>query len=136
MDKERLEELKKLCEDATPGPWEHRVLQNGVQSFVQAPRNNPGDPYDIEIMGEDRNVDNYPPSQALADGNFIAASRTALPELIAEVEFLTKVAEQMRELLGDVWIDTSRLLIVSEVGYSSEIHGRPELAQYLKRGKE
>jgi DNA-binding phage protein len=122
MDKERLEELKKLCEDATPGPWEHRVLQNGVQSFVQAPRNNPGDPYDIEIMGEDRNVDNYPPSQALADGNFIAASRTALPELIAEVEFLTKVAEQA--------------VMSTELYNYTSVLGCPELAQYLKRGKE
>jgi hypothetical protein len=39
--------------------------------FVQAPRNKPTDPYDIEVMGEDMNEDLYSPQQKRADAEFI-----------------------------------------------------------------
>jgi hypothetical protein len=93
MDKERLEELKKLCEDATPGPWEvhdscswRRIGTPGRDGNILCPENHP--------------VDHHPDLRCDEDDlAFIAASRTALPELIAEVEFLTRVARDAERLM-------------------------------------
>ena len=54
-----LDALKRLCEQATPGPWK----PDGLEDFVSV------------------------------DADFICAARTALPQLIAKVERLQKVAE-------------------------------------------
>lgn len=86
MTEKRLSEIRERVEKATPGPWGHRVHPNGVQSFVQAPRLKPDHPYDIEILGEDRNEELYPPAQALADGDLIANAPTDLTDLLAYVE--------------------------------------------------
>lgn len=74
-----LDELKKLCDEATPGPWvlkEHGVVS---ASFP----NSCGENY--FVAGE---VDEQ-------DAAFIAAARAALPMLIA-------VAEAVREYQYDV----------------------------------
>ncbi len=61
----KLKELKKLCDEATPGPHftigEIVRFENGGYSF------------------------------RLADAEFIAAARTALPKLIAVAEFLDRL---------------------------------------------
>jgi hypothetical protein len=58
MTNEQLTELEELCEKATPGPW--RISRNARI-------------FEFKLK---------------ADGRFIAAARTALPELIAEVRRL------------------------------------------------
>jgi hypothetical protein len=129
MDKERLEELKKLCEGATPGPWQidgnesgtyfecGGITADGEKLQVAWPAR------DYEFIFGDKH-----------DAAFIGESRTALPELIAEVEFLTKVADDLIDGAGvrfvRDWIETS------DGGCVGSTTSTPELAQYLKRGKE
>jgi hypothetical protein len=124
MDKERLEELKRLCEDATPGPWEDCLDQLNAPSATVIDHEW-GPPTPNAPEGTYASV-------TRADADFIAASRTALPELIAEVEFLTKVAEQMRAF-AKIGSDGKWLTCT---GCKAPEYGDPELAQYLKRGKE
>lgn len=74
---ERLSEIAALCEAATPGPWR----QDCQIRVVAGPDSNPTDiiDYDHALHGE-------PPSASeIADLAFIAASRTAIPELLAEI---------------------------------------------------
>jgi hypothetical protein len=95
MDKERLEELKKLCDHVT--------------------------------------------SASLYASDKYMETAGALPELIAEVEFLTKVAEQAKEfstlVLGTA--NDEPTIKNDEEGCWDYIgDSYAELAQYLKRGKE
>jgi hypothetical protein len=92
MDKERLEELKKLCDHVT--------------------------------------------SASLYASDKYMETAGALPELIAEVEFLTKVAEQAVDV-GDLSLWNSYILNADRDAVGGRSAGScPELAQYLKRGKE
>lgn len=75
-----LELLKKLCSEATPGPWRYGWFLGGVGTVFQAAGN--GDRIkDIAETFGDKNTE------------FIAAARTVLPELIARVE---KLEEALR----------------------------------------
>lgn len=94
-----LDHLSSLCAKATPGPWEVRVLPN-IGSNVERPDN-------VEVVasilgksGEETvgtvyrlfwAIDQYNPNRELPDADFIAAARTALPELIARVRGLEAV---------------------------------------------
>lgn len=91
---QRLQEIEDRLNAITPGQWEHITktrhgtpLPNSL-SFIRAPRLDPSHPYDIEVMGEDRNDQLYPPEQAFADGDFIAAAPTDVRDLIAEIRRL------------------------------------------------
>lgn len=77
---ERLSEIAALCEAATPGPWR----QDCQIRVVAGPDNNPTDiiDYDHALHGEP------PGASELADLAFVAASRTAIPELLAEISRL------------------------------------------------
>jgi hypothetical protein len=57
-------------------------------------------------------------------------------ELIAEVEFLTKVAEQMREWARFSLAGKGDSIYMDENPDRMTVESHPELAQYLKRGKE
>lgn len=70
MTPERLAELKELCQKATPAPWETNIYAGNF--FLSHPK-----------------AGVIPTTQ---DMDFIAAARTALPELIAELEALREVA--------------------------------------------
>jgi hypothetical protein len=124
MDKERLEELKKLCEDATPGPWTPEYSDYGDEIWFGGRGWGMWslDPVGVYLSGQAQNNNAEDMAEREADAKLIAASRTALPELIAEVEFLTKVAEQA--------------IMSTELYNYTSVLGCPELAQYLKRGKE
>lgn len=81
-----LENFKRLCERASAAPWQYHSPENqrcsNIESF------NPTSIYGYEtIISRDSGV--YGPSQE--DADFIIAARTALPELIAEIEKLRKV---------------------------------------------
>jgi hypothetical protein len=119
MDKERLEELKKLCEDATPGPWEVDTNEPFTNDMVGvfSPTAKM-----YAVLFRDQETEDDAEIVSPSDAALIAASRTALPELIAEVEFLTKVAEQA--------------IMSTELYNYTSVLGCPELAQYLKRGEE
>jgi hypothetical protein len=71
MTDEQLTKLEELCEKATPGPWR---ISRDARLF---------------------------PLNLKADGRFIAAARTALPELIAEVRRLRTELEISRKVLEE-----------------------------------
>jgi hypothetical protein len=140
MDKKRLEELKKLCEDATPGPWEVKhqpTVGTAIYYDVSGPS---------EASGCHRGLGDCNQMSCICysiiedpqktDADLIAASRTALPELIAEVEFLTKVVEQMQEWARFPLAGKGDSIYMDENPDRMTVESHPELAQYLKRGKE
>lgn len=96
MTPSELEELKQLCADATEGPWANEVWHNhdegGWAAVGPHAKDTPGDDfYSSEEPGSPSH------KKAFSDSLFIAASRTAVPALIAEVERLrglVKAAEK------------------------------------------
>lgn len=97
MDAKRKAEIRALCEAATPGPWHDVAVDlcggwgqpNGKQlkiapsgSLIQSVEHN-----DQEAVIMASNYDNSPWCLP-EDRAFIAASRTAVPELLARVEEL------------------------------------------------
>ncbi len=74
ITEEELDRLEKLCDAATKGPWtsyiEGRDCESGSHFIMTA-----GD--DIELSGA-----------TIADYDFIAAARQAVPRLIAEIRAL------------------------------------------------
>jgi hypothetical protein len=91
MKKERLEELKKICEAATAGPWEAQLIDDAA--------------HEIWIEGSGFHCRRYPPyihkperlHELLSNAEFIAAARDAVPRLVAEVE-------RLRDLHGSVLV--------------------------------
>ena len=89
MNEQRIKELRELCEAATPGPWEHDwgnwdVEQVGTRAHVCQADNS----------RELNDVD------AIRDLQFIAESRTAIPELLDEVEILKAQNKEMKLIIG------------------------------------
>ena len=83
MDDERLEELQRLADGATAGPW---------QSFVEGRDHTSGDSF-IRTAGDPADIylSTYGPyPKHAADQDFISASRVAIPELIAEIRRLRR----------------------------------------------
>lgn len=80
-----LDKLRRLADDATPGPWEHDPEGNMGCGSVYT-----GDPHLFGGNIAEPSGDLYPRGgyDPKADMVFIAAARTAVPELIAEVERL------------------------------------------------
>lgn len=76
MTKQRIQELKKLCEQATPGPWEFDGAYPGEFNLVTSPGN-------VVI-----DCDEYYAFCKPDDRAFIATARTALPEALDEIERL------------------------------------------------
>lgn len=76
MTPDRIKELRKLCSEATLGPW---VCRDGVV-FGDVPINGA-----VCAMLQEREEAN---SVELADAAFISAARTALPEALKEIERL------------------------------------------------
>lgn len=86
MTNEELDALQALCDGATAGPWGVTGAFN--QLVDSAPDSD--DPRTITAEVWKRNAMREPTEQGKADLSFIAASRTALPALIAEVRRLTE----------------------------------------------
>lgn len=80
MKEEELKALEKLCAEATPGPWDANERSpckaDGVQVWSEA-----------GLIGETAPavIDQRRPA---SDADFIAAARTALPQLLSEVRKL------------------------------------------------
>jgi hypothetical protein len=70
------------------------------------------------------------------DGFNLEELACAAPELIAEVEFLTKVAEQAVGCGEIFWSKDAEEFWVGRECVVANERRYPELAQYLKRGKE
>lgn len=87
-----LEALKKLCDDATIGPWEFRATEHsGGIKFVVAP-NAPRNANGTEFIPAD--------CSHSFNGRFIAASREMVPLLIAVAEAAQEVIRTCGGLPG------------------------------------
>lgn len=84
MTPERLQELKELCEKASPGPWDDEISSTDCGSFE----------YSTGPWHDQRGGDT---DFAKRDAVFIATARTALPELIAEVDNLQHYIHRLIE---------------------------------------
>ena len=87
MTPERIAELTALCEKAAPGPW--RVGPVDDTRVEDAAGNEVA-----QIDGDYNQPDTWP--QMEANAAFIAAARTALPELLAEVTSITREQQEER----------------------------------------
>lgn len=95
-----LEELKALCENATPGPWtamdyDHSPGDQGVPIIGGGLAGS----MEGHLTAYTMTLNNV--SQSELDAQFIAAARTALPKLTAAVE--TVLAMHSREVSGVVY---------------------------------
>lgn len=93
MTPEYLARLKELCDKATPGPWDHNECIITEYDKYDIDSHRGGSPNSYECI-------NYvldwaePDSKAIADAQFIAAAREAIPALIQEVERLNRILLQ------------------------------------------
>ena len=87
MTPERIAELTALCEKAAPGPW--RVGPVDDTRVEDAAGNEVA-----QIDGDYNQPDTWP--QMEANAAFIAAARTALPELLAELTRITREQQEER----------------------------------------
>lgn len=107
-----LEKMKELCEKATKGPW-----IRGEKFWDGDPIMTVQGPEQVQIVEEPCQFFAYPSGSfvsteegLVANIDFIAASRTAIPELLAEnaklremVEVLREVAVAAKRLKGCEW---------------------------------
>lgn len=132
---DQLAELRRLAEAATPGPWEssHNVDPPSDDNYHPNNPNREGRGEGPTITGTYRDVK----AMAAADAAFIAAARTAVPALCAEVERLTaQVAELEAErdvmsetILGEMIAINKQLLQHVAALTRERDEARAELAQ-------
>ncbi len=127
LSDERLAELEALAEVATPGPWEC-VVRDYYNTDIGGYRGAtiPGIAPDYEPM-----PDVHPAFDSVADAEFIAASRAALPALLAEVrEYRARLSRFAAVSLGPIAYDNpcsaveSVEMLMRDLGY--EVGGYDE----------
>jgi hypothetical protein len=126
VDNERLNELAALCEAATAGPWAWaQTAEKGYgasvggdvysQDDAECEHRLSGDLSDSEsnfFVGE--HVADCNGQPAAGNAAFIAATRTALPELIAEVRALRADKARMDWLSNATFIDVDVRVMASD----------------------
>ncbi len=92
--------LRKLCEEATPGPWVYDYSISTLGRVADEPVNGADHQVDARFykVELDEGVNDNKGKHS-ANGYFIAASRTALPKLLDEVERLQAVSSGLSESL-------------------------------------
>jgi len=94
MTPERIAELQALCEKATPGPWiwadDQMWFYADYQKRGDLEQNSDGSWKFVSIIETEDG--HYGPKEN--DRDFIAAARTALPELLAELSRLTRERDE------------------------------------------
>lgn len=90
MTPERLAELRRLADAATPGPWAWEATSQQDNSWCVGTTD---PPHEGEVVTDDDTVvvdwvAESGNAERLADAAFLAASRTAVPDLLDEVERL------------------------------------------------
>ncbi len=92
-----IEEIRALCEAATPGPWNWETWQAGISCATGW----------IGTVDHDPKGDGPPFADLDADGEFIAASRTLVSEMLDEIERLeadlTQVRSGITKVINDMW---------------------------------
>jgi len=98
ITREKLAEWQALCEKATPGPWTtgyHEIKQYCGQNISTFEVGAEKDMCWIAKVQEHHSCINT--AEGNVNGEFIAASRTALPEAIAEIAKLRAILERSVE---------------------------------------
>lgn len=95
MTKEELDELERLANAATPGPWVLVTSRVGPASPHHAPK------VDHAVMSNGGPVVAFGLHSQSADPRFIAAAREAVPRLIARVRELEENLDEMEALLDE-----------------------------------
>jgi hypothetical protein len=125
-----IEEAKRICEAATPGPW-----SPDAGGFSSA-----GEDSTFSVNGPDSDFFYL---RHYADTKFIAYSRTALPAALSEIERLTAALElRTKERDQAVKVTEIRIgrgrdegeLVWSDQGWSNR--NFPELTAHLKEVKD
>lgn len=99
------QKLLKLLEYATPGKWFVREHPgNQERFFVQAPRLQPTDPYDIEVLGDDDTL--YPTRRH--DADFIVEAHESLPAILANMDTYEQIMRDVRLFLENLPEDLGR----------------------------
>jgi hypothetical protein len=104
-----LDALRVICDAATPGPWSVGEDEQECAATVRAApvvsgQSEPcGPPVDVII----------PFGRAFSDARFIATARTAVPQLVSEVERLTREVNEREtfdvEVAGEINREVERL---------------------------
>ena len=114
-----LDELERLCAAASPGPW---ICRKGDRDVTTGQYSDVEDAvYDGYGIGPlDTEPDEYWTWERWAnDGPFIAAARTAIPALVAEIAALRAEVERLRAALDDIVVT-----VTSRVGCSNSMRDR------------
>lgn len=82
----KLEEIRKLIEAATPGPWRYDHGNQEVETRIGR-----WNVCDIDMYRQGRDPEASHPGDRSDDGEFIAASRTLMPRLLAVAEAAAKL---------------------------------------------
>ena len=96
IPKEKIEDWKQLCKQATPGPYIEFFSHGKVSALMPA-----GRPGEICSFGEDAVVPNR-------DARFYRTAREAVPALIEEVEQLRARVEELEKGSNDLCISFDR----------------------------
>ena len=96
IPKEKIEDWKQLCKQATPGPYIEFFSHGKVSALMPA-----GRPGEICSFGEDAVVPNR-------DARFYRTAREAVPALIEEVEKLRARVEELEKGSNDLCISFDR----------------------------
>lgn len=134
MTEERIAELEKLCEAATPEPQLTRYSHGGGRSFVETPPLK--DQFGRSLgSGTDRELiaDYY----TEVDREFYHATRTALPEALAEIRHLQEENRQLTGV-GSQLLDVHKQVLNELMKFRRLLwlrHGCPSAALYGDDGK-
>lgn len=104
MTPERRAELEALCGKATPGPWRYVP---GASLWIGTSAEDTDDRFSGDaVLGTDSEVimasTDYDLEPKQADGDFIAAARPAVPELLDALEAAEKKLDQWL-IIADEW---------------------------------
>ena len=125
MTPERLDEIEARANAATQGPWEwHPYMGSGA---TLAKPNRPF--HELNIL---KTTDDWPP--VAADAEFIAAARTDVPALLAEVRRLQDAVERVRALHQDE--GPSQGYFPGDRGYGERDHCCGTCGEYGEYGVE
>lgn len=95
---EKIAKLKALCEKATPGPWGTRGLSDHIRVESSAPTKN------VAKCGSSKPSPREPDMEEVhANAEFIAAARTALPDLLSDLEEARLALADARNKIACAW---------------------------------